>query len=966
MKTFGLKTFILMLAFFCSFSTFAMSVDPAVHWHSLRTPHFEVIYDKTQKEVADRYGVAAEQAYDILKTRFSEMPSKTYILISDVTDEANGSATFLPYPIIQVYPVLPDTLSTLDYYGDWALEMIVHEYTHILTFQPANGFYIPFKYIFGSVVRPNGILPRWYLEGLAVESETHYTNYGRLKSPRTFAELRAFQEDNSLARETIDRLNETLIPEYPYGERPYLFGSALWQTMVRTGPPNVVDMLNQDYSRRVPFFLNGPVEDIFGMNYQGLLTKTYSEIETQTKEQVAKIETAGKEKVKKFKEDDMEQYSPAVSPNGKMLAYMTHSLLHGQVRMIKRDDNKVSFSTLRAQTAAESEDGLKISWLPDSSGFIFDGIDDQDPYHTFQALYRYNVRKKSVEKLKPVRAQLPAVSLDGTLVAFVKAEAGRTSLDLFNLKTKEEKLLFKPSLFERVDSPEFIAKDKIAFTLRNTAGVETLQVYDLASGQMKTYFENNKEVRRPRRTTLGVLVATIDSGVENISLANFESNHLRALTNTTTEMQSADWDTHAKELIVTRYTGSGRKLFTTTARFQNPPTVGRMLNSDWPAVPKPTEVSSAGFSDENYMPVEYLWPRYWIPFAYPVYNGVYLQGMTEHQDPAGINSYALSLAYDTVTHRGSYGAQYRNASLRPDIELSFIKSENYLGASSLVLTDQNANAGLRFYMPWLSPKWQGNVGYMTDQVQAPGVSDINRQGPFASLTYSSWTDPREESAGTIFQIGHQEYLSAPNSIHYGRTTLGATQGFTHGLPKSHRIYAAVQGSFAPDLPNNQLISLGDGSLGANNLVTLSSAQFLLRGYPTGTFVGRSVANWNLEYQFPISKKTHGWGTFPWFSRGWDAAIILDGLMTDGASYNPTDEFYHRRKFSDVALGTGFEGRWNTTVAYDLPLTWILGLYFGFDDKSQNNIMPFIGVAASDITAIDHLRKKWFQRSATHL
>ena len=107
-------------------------------------------------------------------------------------------------------------------------------------------------------MHPNGILPRWYLEGLAVESESQFTDFGRLKSPRTFAEYRAFVEDAVLHKEDIARINETMIPSYPFGERPYILGSLLWEHMAQFGPPDVVDRLNQRYSRRFPFIINRP------------------------------------------------------------------------------------------------------------------------------------------------------------------------------------------------------------------------------------------------------------------------------------------------------------------------------------------------------------------------------------------------------------------------------------------------------------------------------------------------------------------------------------------------------------------------------------------------------------------------------------------------------------------------------------------------------------------------------------
>src|SRR5580698_2831385 len=91
----------------------------------LRSPHFEVIYRSDQKDLAKRYILAAEQARELLLTIFSEAPDNTIIYIDDSTDNSNGAADYLPYPMISVYPVLPTTLDSIDDYGDWPFEIML-------------------------------------------------------------------------------------------------------------------------------------------------------------------------------------------------------------------------------------------------------------------------------------------------------------------------------------------------------------------------------------------------------------------------------------------------------------------------------------------------------------------------------------------------------------------------------------------------------------------------------------------------------------------------------------------------------------------------------------------------------------------------------------------------------------------------------------------------------------------------
>lgn len=939
-------------------SSLAASVDYKIHWRTLRTPHFEIIYDRDHKDVAENYAVAAEQAYEVLCTRFSEQPSKTTIVLNDRTDQANGMATFLPYTMIQIYPVLPDSLTTLDYYGDWPVEMVMHEYTHINAFTPVHGWLKPFNYIFGSIAHPTGLLPRWWHEGLAVESETRFTTFGRLKSPRLSAELRAMAQDGTLKRETIDRINETILPEFPYGDRPYLLGSILWEHMLQNGPPDLVETLTQRYSRRLPWLINGPVKDLFGVNYAQLLEQTYNEVEKNTFAQIDLIQAQHKESYQLFPDLDMEAFQPSISPDGDHLIFLTGSLRRFQIRMINRTGSE-SFRGLKSERVANVLAATRLSWFPDSQSFVYDSIDESDPYHDYRELFRYDIKTGETTRLtKNLRAQDPSVSPDGQKIVFVGNKPGQHWLGLLDLAHHSTKTLFHPGLSIRLNHPEFIANDQIAFTGRNTQGQERLYVYNLNDGKMKTVVSRKTELRRPTKTPYGLLVADTSSGVENIAVVDVDQQTIQPITNTTTDMQSADYDSRTKELIGVRYTGHGRRLITTAPTNDILPTIGSVVPAKWPTPPTLVKIDKSEIQEESYQPWEYMYPRYWMPFLYPVYNGVFMQAITSVADPAGINSYNASLSYDTVTGRPSYSFQYTNASLPPDIDLSYIREQSYLSASGFVLDEQTAQGDFSFFLPGMGRHWKMLTGYMLDHIDSPlGSQNLNRQGPVVTLSYNNWNDSFAEGAGTSLQLTQEQFLHGPNQAAYGRSYASFTQAWKKWLPQTHRIVLTGRGMLAPNLPVSDILSLGDGSLGANYLVPLTNSPFLFRGYGNGTFVGRRVINWNLEYQFPLMTEATGWGTLPVFFRGMDGAVVFDGIGVDGYGYDHKDDLYHSRKLGNIALSTGFEARLNTTLAYQLPVTWIVGLYEGFDKTAGQGLSVFLGLAFSDLSAIDQMRQK---------
>ena len=80
---------------------------------------------------------------------------------------------------------------------------------------------------------------------------------------------------------------------------------------------------------------------------------------------------------------------------------------------------------------------------------------------------------------------------------------------------------------------------------------------------------------------------------------------------------------------------------------------------------------------------------------------------------------------------------------------------------------------------------------------------------------------------------------------------------------------------------------------------------------------------------------------PWAS-GVEVAIVADALSTDGGAYNPLTKTYDLVKASDVFFGYGIEAHLETTVGYEFPLNFVLGLYKGAKDEYAPD--PTVGLA----------------------
>ncbi|MES2854870.1 MAG: hypothetical protein V4692_03350, partial [Bdellovibrionota bacterium] len=400
------------------------------------------IHDSRQQALGDTYARFSEEAFAAVAPVFGVWPDKTVVIVDDSTDSANGWATPFPYPTISAFPVLPTATDSIGDFGDWGLELMTHEYTHVLNFEPANGFFKPVRWIFGSIVRPNVLIPRWYSEGLATAMETRFSNHGRLRSNNYLAIIRSMVKDSTLRTENIGRIGEG-IPDWPGGMRPYLMGALLWDDMIRRGGIEIVGKLNYDYSRRFPFFINGPVKSYLGLDYKNLLNKLYDRLETASAQQMIKIKAAGGATENLYLREGNWVHSPAFSPDGKWLAAVAHAHNRNSYVVLSSVENGNLKEVDRKKPGGDSIH--RIAWFPDSRNFVYDALFTFDRYYEYSDLWRYDIVTKKRERLtKGARAREPMVSRDGKSLIFVQSTPGSTQLSTSNADGTGIRVLYIP------------------------------------------------------------------------------------------------------------------------------------------------------------------------------------------------------------------------------------------------------------------------------------------------------------------------------------------------------------------------------------------------------------------------------------------------------------------------------------------------------------------------------------------
>ncbi len=134
---------------------------PGLVWETHTTKHFQVHANSGLRPIAKRVAEVAENVHTTLSPELGWQPKqRTQIVLTDDTDFANGSATALPYDTVRLFVTAPDDLSPLNDYDDWLIELVTHEYTHILHTDHITGLAAIYNAIFGKSYTRNQMPPR--------------------------------------------------------------------------------------------------------------------------------------------------------------------------------------------------------------------------------------------------------------------------------------------------------------------------------------------------------------------------------------------------------------------------------------------------------------------------------------------------------------------------------------------------------------------------------------------------------------------------------------------------------------------------------------------------------------------------------------------------------------------------------------------------------------------------------------
>jgi len=962
----------------------AAAGDPYLEWFTIPTPHFRVTFHGGLEEQAQRTATLLEVIHERLTPQLGWRPSEvTEVVLSDVTDSANGSATALPYNAVRLFVTAPDDMSPLGEYDDWMSELVTHEYTHVLHVDNISGIPALINKVLGKTTAPNQVQPRWILEGLAVALETEHTGGGRLRSSHFDMILRADVLQDRLAR--LDQISHPA-RRWPTGNLWYLYGGAFIGWIADVYGPDTYASVATDYGQNpIPWGINRSIRRATGRTYPELFDGWKKHLETKYKAQVDEVNRRGR------------RDGTQLTHRGRIagaLRWVPECARQGKreelVYYVDDGHTPAGFWRLPLDARDRADDDSSAIWIRSSGhnvsfepscGLVFDSVAPSRRRYYFNDLFRQPKGTSSERGLRGSRERLttgrrarePDVSPDGREVVYVTNRAGTSTLRIAELRPEgtleNERRLVPSARNEQAFTPRFSHDGKrVAYSVWTRGGYRDIRVVDVKTGR---FWQVTRDVALDQQPAWSsddrYLFFTSDrTGIANVYAFDMATARLKQVTNVVGGAYLPEPSPDDKTLAFVGYTAEGFDLFSM------PIDPSQWLEPEDPPGPRAAPHPDPGakrWKVERYNPLPTLRPHSYEVEHGPSAFGNTVKITTDGADIVGNHAFRATVLapYESGQPSGSISYAYRR--LPMDLLVSAFRSaaprRGYLyGDRQPIITETytGISTGISYNEP-------GEVdGQVVSLFYTLGEFDSKLPVGTAADPYSTVTqDPHRGFLGmlslgwgysnvdaSLYSVSLERGFSIAANLDYAGRETGSDDTLTAVFARAtgylpmpwanhHTLALAASGAAAVgSYPRRGLYYTGgfvtDRPILDSYTDGVRQGSFVLRGYPPVAFIGSQFNLMNAEYRFPLLFADRGISTLPIFLRTLSGAVFADY----GAAY---DELDLEDPFDQYHLGVGAELWVDLVLGYHARGNIRLGYAKGFGEKAISGGQTYAVVAS---------------------
>ncbi len=155
--------------------------DPfSVSWKQINLKHYKLIFPESFEPAAKKFAATLDTFYPVSSKYLLKDHKRIPIVFHTQSSLSNGLVVYAPKRM-ELYTIPPQD----NYPQDWLDQLALHETRHVVQLDALNQGLTRFgSFLIGqqAVGAVSGLVPRWFLEGDAVYSETMFSNAGRGRS----------------------------------------------------------------------------------------------------------------------------------------------------------------------------------------------------------------------------------------------------------------------------------------------------------------------------------------------------------------------------------------------------------------------------------------------------------------------------------------------------------------------------------------------------------------------------------------------------------------------------------------------------------------------------------------------------------------------------------------------------------------------------------------------------------------
>jgi Tol biopolymer transport system component len=905
----------------------AASFPPHLRFRSLSTSEVTVHYHQGLEPMARTAAALAGEVLRDLEARYGVPVPPVHLVIADTSDDPNGFATPLPYPLVHIRAVPADGSDDFGNHDGWLRLVLTHELTHVVHLEQARGVIGLGRKLLGRApyLFPNGFAPPWLIEGLATYEETERSAFGRGRNPDVHMLRRTAGAAGEFPKEDQAALG---LDDWPGGVSAYYYGEGFVRELETSlGDGTLAEIARVHSGRIIPYTDDWTAHTVTGASFH-TRWRDWREAESQrARRETDALAARGLSPSAPVTSAGVRQGGPRFSPDGALIAYTSRTLDRYRSLRVVRPDGSGD------REVATRNSGARCAWTPDGRALVFDEAEVYESFALFSDLRVADVASGRVRKLTHgQRAREPDVAPDGRSVVFVRERGGHAELALVGMDGEGLRELTASAPGTEWSGPRFSPDGATIVAARwSQGGLLDLVRVDAASGAVEELTHDRAKDVEPAFSPDGrfVVFRSDRDGVSNLYALRLEDRALLRLTNAAGGAFTPDVAPDGRRVAFSAYSERGYDV--------------HVMDVDWAALapaapfadPYPASRSDPwpeAAPDREYSPLPTLWPRFWSPYV--TFSDEDKYGVvTAGADPLFRHAWGLDVHRGSETGRVGVRGYYQYDRFLPTLVASWEDTSDPAAGGGLLRTRE---LNLRARVPLFRRVRHSqslSLGYRRsweDLTDSPDARSLDLGAIEASWWFSNaHTFPYSVSPVEGFRLRAsfvREASALGSDVPLSKLT-GDARFYTRVFGRSDALALSVGGGTTFGRESFQDSYAVGGFPDASLLDLVRTNPAVLRGYPDNAFRGRHYAAGNAEYRVPLAHPQRGFRSFPIFLRHLHAAAFLD--MAAAWSGDLAGD--------DVKAGAGVVLGGDFVLGHRLPLSLTLGYGHGFDQGGEDRV-----------------------------